>query len=139
MTAAFLNSGLTDDYVQDTDSFIIVYGGITVTLPAPLFGDQEEYDHEVIKRELINKNFVTLNPTEWIGTRVFRYQFEHVPREQSDAFGSLVSASLGKPVAVTDHYDRSGTCLLIEPEVSIGYFGDNEQCKDVIEVMLRWL
>ena len=139
MTCNFGDSGFTDVAGTPRNVFELTYNGITITFPAPLLGDREEKTVETIKRELVDRRFVVYKPPEWDERRVVRYQFSDLEREVSEAYLAFIDLSLGQPVTVTDHFSRTWTGIIMEPEASVGRFGPDDSCKDTTEVVLRWL
>ena len=119
--------------------FEMTYDATTITFPAPEFGNRHEEAPREIKRETIHKEWISFKDAEWVGIKTYRYQFDNLSRTVADAYLDFIVESLGWPISVTDHNTITYNALIVEPQASVGYFTDGNECENTAEVILRWL
>lgn len=133
------NSIFTEATKTKRNTFTISYDGTTITFPAPLMGNRLRVERQLIKRETIRKAWVSYRDPNWNEIQAYRYTFDHVERSVTDSWLTFISDSLGQPVTVVDQNTITRTGIIVEPETPVAYNGDDDQCKDTVEVVLRWI
>lgn len=95
---------------------------VTITLPAPLFGDREELLITRIQRQTRGGLLKTFSSDVWPKVRTFRYKFEHLPTDKIEEMFTFLGQTLGLKMRLTDHEGRLWDGYIVNPQGEAGQF-----------------
>jgi hypothetical protein len=97
------------------NTFIVSYGGDTVTLPAPMLTNRESLDKYRISRKTRGGDLKLLVDSTWPDVHVWSMRFEDLDVTLKDEFVAFLKSSLGQVVTITDHESRGWTGIILNP------------------------
>jgi hypothetical protein len=100
-------------------TFKIKYDGVTVTLPAPDHGDEDQLQVTRIQRRNRGGKLITYSDPAWPSTNIKRFIFSSLILAQRTALFNIIVASLGQPVEITDHTGTIYDALITNPNNDI--------------------
>lgn len=88
---------------------------LTLTLPAPLFGNQEDKQVQRISRETRSGGVIVYQDDTWFGSEIWKLAFSGLTKDQKDELFAFLAASLANKVKFTDHESREWIVVIVNP------------------------
>ncbi len=98
-------------------------GGDIVILPMPKFGNSSTLLFKRINRVTRGNDLIVAGVPGWNPTRMQRYEWDYLTRDQAEAIFSFMKKYHGIPVNVTGVYSDTKSVILLKPDAELSQLG----------------
>jgi hypothetical protein len=102
---------------------VFSYGVLSVTLPAPEFGDTDSIEQSRINRRSRGLDLIIYRDSIWSRRDIFRWTFSGLSESEAFAFQNFINQTVGLLVDITDFYGRSWQGTILNPDLTIEHAG----------------
>lgn len=112
-------------------------GSGSVDLPAPEFGDSDDYAARRIARPLRDSVHInTFRESFWPVTRILTLTWAHLTDKQAEQLRTFVVANVGQEITLRDYWNRPWSVVILNPDTE---FTQSERQGKSVSLTFQWI